>query len=81
MRRILVGTVWFFALWLGFSALGGGIVGAVASIGADPSQAAQLGTEAGTRFGAQYGGILFLCSLAVATVGTLFGWLPGTRRS
>lgn len=79
MKRFLIGAGWFAIFWLGTSMLGGMVVGAMASAGTtDPSQAAQLGAEAGAAFGTQYGGLILIGSLAAAAVGTLAGLLPGT---
>jgi hypothetical protein len=80
MRRFLVGAGWCFLLWLGATMVGGMIVGVIAvSASDDPARAAQAASEAGSAFGLRYGNLVLLASIAIAAVGTVTGWLPGTR--
>jgi hypothetical protein len=80
MRRFLVGAGWCFLLWMGTTMLGGMLVGVVAVTATDdPNRAVQAASEAGNAFGLRYGNLVLLASIAVAIVGTLTGWLPGTR--
>jgi cytochrome c biogenesis factor len=80
MRRFLIGAGWCFLLWMGTTMLGGMVVGVIAvSATDDPARATQAASEAGNAFGLRYGNLVLLTSMAVATVGTLTGWLPGTR--
>jgi hypothetical protein len=82
MQRLLVGAGWCFLIWMGAMLVGGMLVGVVAvSAVDDPARASQVASEAGTAFGLRYGNLVLLTSIAVATVGTLTGWLPGTRRA
>ncbi|MDB5973721.1 MAG: hypothetical protein JWR07_481 [Nevskia sp.] len=87
MKRIALGIVWFFVIWLGVGAGLGGIVGAVAQQEASArgeavnnyEQGYSVGREAGRQFGRKYGGLILLGALALAICGTAFGVLPGTR--
>lgn len=87
MKRIALGIVWFFVIWLGASAAMGGVVGAVAQQEAAAKgdavnsyeQGFSVGREAGREFGRKYGGLILLGALALAIAGTAFGVLPGTK--
>lgn len=60
--------------------VGGMLVGVIAVAAADdPAAGARAAGEAGFVFGARYGNLALLASLAISVVGTLTGWLPGTR--
>jgi hypothetical protein len=82
MRRFLVACGWCFLLWMGATMVGGMLAGVIAvSAIDDPAAAAQAARDAGFSFGMRYGNLALLASLAISVVGTLTGWLPGTRRS
>jgi hypothetical protein len=85
MRRLLVGVVWFVALWVGGLFIGGAVVGAIAN--ATQAQPAlnfhdgyANGETAGRAFGARYGGLIMLSALGLSIVGSATGLLPGTGR-
>ncbi len=80
MKRLLVGAGWCFMLWMGTVMLGSMVLGAIAGIGSpDAETAARAGAAAGANFGARFGNAILLASLAISIIGTLRGWLPGTR--
>jgi hypothetical protein len=80
MKRFLVGAGWCLVFWMGAVMLGGMIVGAVAAAGSpDAETATRAGEVAGANFGARFGNAILLVSLGISTIGTLRGWLPGTR--
>jgi hypothetical protein len=80
MKRFLVGAGWCMVIWMGTVILGGIVIGAVAGFTiADPAAAAQAGEQAGAEFGSRWGNIILLAAIAISTVGTMGGWLPGTR--
>lgn len=74
VRKICFGFVWFLILILGTLILGGMVVGAITG-GNDPANSFAAGQAAGQA----YGGMIFLASLIVAVIGSIFGWLPGTK--
>jgi hypothetical protein len=78
VRKICFGFVWFLILILGTLILGGGVVGAIAGVN-DPANSFAAGQAAGQAFGQAYGGMIFLASLIIAVIGSIFGWLPGTK--
>ncbi|HEX6592899.1 MAG TPA: hypothetical protein VF050_12960 [Moraxellaceae bacterium] len=80
MRKLGFGIVWFFALSMAALMAGGFVVGFQAGL-QDTGNAQAAGQAAGQAFGQKYGGIIFLSALVIATVGSIFGWLPGTRSS
>ena len=87
MRRIAMGVVWFVVMYIGMSAVLGGIAGALASRDASATagqpQSMQEGYEtgriAGQKMSRKYGPLVLLGSLALAIGGTAFGVLPGTK--
>ena len=87
VKRIGFGVLWFVALWIGISALGGGIAGALAQARSPPPtngavtlvQGYATGHDAGFEFGRRYGGLIFIAALLASIIGTATGVLPGTR--
>jgi hypothetical protein len=91
MKRICFGVLWFLVLWIGVSAIGGGIAGAMATRSsptvADAKTASEgfsrgydVGQIAGRDFGSRYGSLILVGALIVSIVGTATGILPGTKR-
>lgn len=78
MKRFGFGVLWFLALTMGALIIGGMVVGAMAGSG-NPADAAAAGQAAGQEFGEKYAGMIFLGALIVAVVGSILGWLPGTK--
>ena len=76
MKRFVMGAGWCFLIWMGSLIAVGMIIGAVAGASGD----AQLAQRTGQNFGAHYGGLFLLGSIAISAIGTMTGWLPGTRR-
>lgn len=72
MKRLLVGLGWFVLIWLGTSFLMGMVVGAGAR-GFDE------GYQRGQEFGSKYGWVPFLIAVVGASIGTVTGFLPGTK--
>lgn len=83
MKKILMGVVWFFVLYLGLCTLGGAIVGGIAGYkegqAGHPERATQAGTIAGAEFGRKYGIFMLLGVLVLSVAGTAAGILPGTK--
>jgi hypothetical protein len=81
MKRLLMGVVWFLALWLGTRILGGAVVGALAGRDSGTFDTGyQAGNQASHLFNQRYGIWIFLAAFLVAAIGTLQGWLPGTGK-
>ena len=80
MKRFLIGAGWCLVLWFGVMVIGGMVTGAVAGASAaDASAGYQAGGEAGAAFGQKYGNLGLLAAMAISAIGTITGWLPGTR--
>jgi hypothetical protein len=80
MKRFVLGVGWCFLIWLGSLMIAGAVLGAIAGASAgDPTTGAQAGQRVGAEFGRHYGGLFLLGSIAVSAIGTVTGWLPGTR--
>ena len=84
IKRFLMGVVWFFVLWIGARIILGALIGAVAGAHAAGTPSYSNGYNAGQaaalHFFQQYGLLVILGALAAAVAGTLFEFLPGTRR-
>lgn len=91
MKRVGFGILWFVVLWIGASAIGGGIAGAVASHASPDvanaktaserySRGSDVGRVAGKEFDRKYGSLILSGSLLVSIIGTATSTLPGTRR-
>ena len=81
MKRIMLGFVWFILLYFGMLGAGGAIVGSVAGRAQQNfDQGYQAGYTAGEVFGKKYGTWILLIAFSGATLGTLTGALPGTKR-
>jgi hypothetical protein len=78
MKKFGFGVLWFLALSMGCLMVGGMVVSAMAGIN-DPVNASASGEAAGTAFGREYAGIIYLVSLIIAVLGSIKGWLPGTK--
>lgn len=79
MRTILFGIIWFILIGLATLLISGFIVGFVAATG-DPENAREVGRTAGRVFGEKYGFVILIASFFFSVVGSLFGWLPGTKQ-
>ncbi len=89
VKRVAVGVVWCFGLWLAFSAILGAIAGyqttrpglgqAKSDQFATVTQGYTAGREAGVKMGREFGGRLLLGAAVISFVGTALGILPGTR--
>jgi hypothetical protein len=80
VKRVGIGVLWFFALWIGVATIGGAIVGATATGDAQSFEDGyEAGRTAGEAFGQAYGGLILLGAFLTAVVGTWQGWLPGTK--
>ena len=78
MKKFGFGVLWFLVLSMGCSMLGALVVGFTADING-PVNAQASGVAASRAFGRDYVGIIFLVSLIIAVVGSIKGWLPGTK--
>jgi hypothetical protein len=80
MKRLAMGCIWFFVLWIGMRMLGGAIAGAMAGGNAGSYDAGyQSGYQAGQAFNQQYGLAILIAALFIAVISTIRGWLPGTK--
>jgi len=88
-RRLAFGCVWYVVFWLGLSIVGGGLAGAAAgnqqaisnpSIQQRFDRGYQVGFTAGQEFQQRFGRTVKIAAVVLATVGTLAGILPGTKR-
>lgn len=74
MKRIIFGTLWFFAFSLLYCIIGGASVGLHAYFtGGDAA-------EAGRDFGLKYNKIALIVDLVVTVLATAYGILPGTGK-
>jgi len=89
-KRILIGLVWFLVIWLAARIVCGAAAGILAnsqvahhaaSYDHGFNQGYSVGQRAGAAFFQQYGLLVLLGSLVAAVVGTMTGFLPGTRRT
>lgn len=78
LRKIGFGFLWFVALSLGTFISAAFVVGAIAGA-MDPENAAAAGEAAGTALGENYFGHFLLVALIIAFIGSVTGWLPGTK--
>ena len=88
-KRVFLGIVWFFVIWFLARMVVGAIVGAIAGgqagahavPGADHKEAAFLASQTAVlNFLQSYGLLILLGSLAASVLGTVTGFLPGTKR-
>lgn len=88
MRRVLFGLFWFGLIWMAILVAGGAIAGGMAGTrsgrpGENAQQLTQRGYDAGVlagaEFGQRHGPDVLVAAAALAALGTIFGWLPGTR--
>jgi hypothetical protein len=82
IRKILMGIVWFFAIYFGacftLGAAAGAIAGAIAGAN-DPRHAAEAGRLAGQQVVSTYVVFILGGSLLAAVAGAISGFLPGTK--
>jgi hypothetical protein len=77
-RRIIFGVVWCVVLYFGACMITGGIAGGQAGA-KDPANAAAVGAVAGAKAVEALRVYFLMGALAIATVGTAAGILPGTQ--
>ena len=77
-RKIAFGFLWFLAIYLGSCMLLGAIAGGFAGV-ENPQDAYAAGQIAGAKIVAAWRPYLFLASVAIAAVGAIKGFLPGTK--
>jgi len=75
MKRFVLGAGWFFIIWMGSRILTGFTIGAVMGYSGN----AQFVQGTVLYFIHRYG-VLYLLGIAISTIGTIAGWLPGTDR-
>ncbi|MBV1876374.1 MAG: hypothetical protein KUG79_01910 [Pseudomonadales bacterium] len=78
MKKFSFALLWFMVLSFSCLFLGGLIVGAIAG-NSDPANSTAAGAAAGQAFSEKYTGRIFLLTLVTVSIGTLNGWLPGTK--
>lgn len=78
IKRVLLGIVWFFVIYVAVCAVTGGIAGGMAGA-KDPKHGSEAGAKAGAEAVERLGGYLLAGSLLLAVAGTWAGVLPGTR--
>jgi hypothetical protein len=71
MKTVLFGILWFFVFMICAISITAMIIVAVS----DP----QNPEAAGYAFGQQHGSIIFYGVLIFTVLGSIFGWLPGTK--
>jgi hypothetical protein len=71
-KLIAMAVVWTIVFWIGSLMAAGGVAGVL-----NPHDA----SGAGARIGEAFSGIFFLISLCLSIVLTIFGKLPGTKKS
>ena len=81
MKKFFLGFVWFIVIYFGviiafgtYAAFAGGADGTL-----NPENAAEAGRVAGERVVEEYGLIIFLIAFLAAVIGTVKGFLPGTK--
>ena len=91
VKKVGCGILWVVVLWIGAGAIGGGIVGFVASRASPDvanaktasersSRGYDVGRVAGEEFDRKYGSLILSGALLVSIIGTATNTLPGTRR-
>jgi hypothetical protein len=76
--RILMGILWFVALYMGACMLTGAIAGGIAG-SRDPANAYAAGQQAGQQLVLALRGYFLLGALVISVLGTVYGILPGTK--
>lgn len=79
MKRILMGIVWFVVIYIGSCVAIGMVAGAVAGAN-DPAHAQEAGKAIATKIIQPYIPYLLGGSLLLAIIGTVTGFLPGTKK-
>jgi len=79
VKRFLLGTAWFVIFYFGFCVLVGGLAGSGAGAD-DPTHAYEAGRMAGEKAVAAAIPYILGGSLLVAVLGSVTGFLPGTKR-
>jgi amino acid transporter len=80
VKAMILGIVWCVVLYFVGCFLVGAVAGAIAGA-TDPDNASAAGAQAGAAVVSSYRLIIFLGAIAVASVGTSCGVLPGTQRN
>ena len=79
MKRFAVGFAWFLGLWV-IAVVESGIIVGVFETAARPRPGPAARHAIAITIGDRLALTFFLVSLAVAVIGTITGFLPGTRR-
>ena len=78
MKRVIFGFIWCVVIYLVACTVAGAIAGGLAGAN-NPANAAQAGAEAGARFVGENRMWFALGAVVVSVVGTITGFLPGTK--
>ncbi len=79
LQRLVFAIIWSVVLFIAFFIMATGIAGGIAGA-KDPEHGAEAGARAGEYIADNFTGWIFAGSVVVATAGSFFGVLPGTRR-
>ena len=78
MKRVIFGIIWCVVIYFVACVVAGAIAGGIAGAN-DPANAAQAGQEAGARVVGENRMWFVLGAVVVSVVGTVTGFLPGTK--
>jgi hypothetical protein len=89
LRRAAFGFFWFGVFWIALLTIAGGISGATTAKIPSRQTSVQPGSQhspqpdvaAGVEFRERHGTWIIIGAAALATIGTVTGVLPGTRRN
>ena len=82
IRKVLFGLLYAIVLYFLLNIIGGAIMGAIAGVEAGTSggDASEAGKAAGIKFSAAYGLYILIVSIVFSTIGSVKGFLPGTKK-
>lgn len=80
MKRLAFGFLWFIVFLVTAMIIFGFVVAPDTSGYSEAVQSYDAGYATGYEQGQRYGKFVILGSLALSVIGTVLGWLPGTRR-
>jgi hypothetical protein len=78
LQRLVFAIIWSVVLFIGSFIMATGIAGGIAGA-KDPEHGAEARAHAGEYVADNFTGWIFAGSVVIATAGSLFGVLPGTR--